>query len=151
MTRYTDEFRAQSVIMLEMSGYPDKPGALVATAKYLKIPHATLSRWYNGQRNPPPPEMVQVKKEEMIGLLKNEIVAAIREMVNARPFAEYKELATAMGIMVDKMQLLDGEVTSRTEIVDDRLTDNERANRITELLDTARARQVRQADNPTIH
>ena len=151
MTRYTDEFRATSVIMLEMSGYPDRPGSLMETAKYLKIPHATLSRWYNGKRNPPPPEMVQVKKGEMIELLKNEIVSAIYEMVNARPFADYKELATAMGIMVDKMQLLEGEATSRTEIIDDRLTDEERANRITSLLERGRTRRDGQASNSTVH
>lgn len=151
MTRYTDEFRANSVIMLEMSGYPDEPGALVKTAKYLKIPHATLSRWYNGKRNPPPPEMVQVKKGEMIGLVKSEIVAALHEMVNARPFAEYKELATAIGILVDKMQLLEGEATSRTEIIDDRLTDAERSEQITALLNAARARETGQPANPTIH
>lgn len=151
MTRYTDEFRANSVIMLEMSGYPEEPGALMKTAKYLKIPHATLSRWYNGKRNPPPPEMVQVKKNEMIDLLKSEIVSAIREMVNARKDADYKELATAMGIMVDKMQLLEGEATSRTEIIDDRLTDEERSEQIATLLNAARARETGQLTHPTVH
>lgn len=140
MARYTDEFRANSIIMLEMSGYPDKPGALMETAKYLKIPHATLSRWYNGKRNPPPSEMVQIKKEEIVALLKGEIGAALKEMGQARRDADYKELATSIGIMVDKMQLLDGEPTARTEVIHE-LSDDERIKRVDELLNRGRARR----------
>lgn len=152
MARYTDEFRANSVIMLEMSGYPDKPGALMETAKYLKIPHATLSRWYNGKRNPPPSEMVQIKKETIVDLLKSEIGAALKEMINARQDADYKELATAIGIMIDKMQLLDGKPTDRAEIIDDRLTDEERVSRVAAILERARARRDgRTTDDGRIH
>lgn len=140
MARYTDEFRANSIIMLEMSGYPDKPGALMETAKYLKVPHATLSRWYNGKRNPPPSEMVQIKKEEIVALLKGEIGAALKEMGQARKDADYKELATSIGIMVDKMQLLDGEPTARTEVIHE-LSDDERIKRVDELLNRGRARR----------
>lgn len=140
MARYSDEFRANSIIMLEASGYPDRPGALMETAKYLKIPHATLSRWANGKRNPPPPEMVQIKKEEIIAMLKGEIRGALEEMPKARQDADYKELATSVGIMVDKMQLLDGEPTARTEIIHE-LSDDERAKRIDELLNRGRARR----------
>lgn len=140
MTRYTDEFRANSVIMLEASGYPERPGALVETAKYLKIPHATLSRWANGKRNPPPPEMVQIKKQDLIKLLLGEVGAALVEMGSARPSADYKELATAIGIMIDKMQLLDGEPTARTEVVHE-LSNEDRARRVDELLNAARTRR----------
>lgn len=140
MTRYTDEFRANSVIMLQASGYPDRPGALVETAKYLKIPHATLSRWYNGKRNAPPSEMVQIKKQDLVKLLLGEVGAALVEMGSARPSADYKELATAIGIMVDKMQLLDGEPTARTEVIHE-LSDDERAKRVDELLNRGRARR----------
>lgn len=140
MSRYTDEFRANSVIMLKASGYPERTGALNETAKYLKVPHTTLRRWFQGESNPPPAEIVQIKKEEIIALLKGEIGAALKEMGQARADADYKELATSIGIMVDKMQLLDGEPTARTEVIHE-LSDDERAKRIDELLNRGRARR----------
>lgn len=144
MARYDDEFRAMAIVMLEADGYPESKGALVRTAKTLKIPHPTLSRWYRQKSNPPPNKLVQIKKEQIIDLLKGEIHAALHEMVNARPDADYKELATTIGILVDKLQLLEGEPTSRTEVIHE-LSNEERVSRITTIFDDARARRDRRA------
>jgi len=140
MARWSDEFRAMSVVMLEAEGYPQRKGALMEVAKTLKVPKSTLSRWYTGKSNPPPPETVTIKKEQIIAMLKGEIGAALNEMPKARPDADYRELATTIGILVDKLQLLEGEPTSRTEVIHG-LSDEERANRITDILDRGRARR----------
>lgn len=140
---YDDKFRASAVVMLEAAGYPDKKGALVEVAKHLGVPHPTLSRWYNAQRNPPPDELVQEKRRELKDLLADELDAIFRAMPNARENASYRDLGTVAGILFDKKQLLEGKPT---EIVDDAgLTDEARADRITSLLDAARARRDRQA------
>lgn len=129
--------------MLEAAGYPDKKGALVEVAKHLGVPHPTLSRWYNAQRNPPPDELVQEKRRELKDLLADELDAIFRAMPSARENASYRDLGTVAGILFDKKQLLEGKPT---EIVDDAgLTDEARADRITSLLDAARARRDRQA------
>jgi transposase-like protein len=142
MTRYTDEFRAQAVVMLEAAGYPDNKGALVRVAQRLGIKHQTLSRWGRQAQNPPPPEMVQRKSFDLVQALRDEIQSILQEMPNARPDADYRELGTVLGIVVDKLQLIEGKATERIEM----MSDDERATRIAEILDAARTRRTDAAD-----
>lgn len=114
-TRYTDEFRASAVLMLEAAGYPDKEGSLSKVARHLQVPYQTLSRWAREKNNPPPPELVQNKKIDLIAGIKNELACIFDEFGNTRQDAEYRELATAFGILVDKLQLLTGEPTERSD------------------------------------
>jgi hypothetical protein len=113
--RYTDEFRANATLMLEAAGYPDAIGAMTRVANHLGVPRSTLKGWYDFTRNPPPPEMRREKKLDLIQAIKDEISAILGDMPNARMDAQYRELATAFGILVDKLQLLSGEPTERTE------------------------------------
>lgn len=146
MARYTDEYRASAVAMLQAQGYPDKPGALMEVANYLHIHYSVISRWYRAVQNPPPRKLAQIKKEQLIKLIKQEIHAALREMDNARQDADYRALATAVGILTDKMQLLEGEPTERHEHT---LTTEERTQRVTQLLETARTRRDGQSARAT--
>jgi len=113
--RYPDEFRANAVLMAQAAGYPEVKGALSRVARKCQIPLTTLSRWVRAKNNPPPAELVSIKKEDLIDMIKAEIAAALHEMPNARPDADYRALATGIGIMVDKVQLLSGEPTQRQE------------------------------------
>lgn len=150
MARWTDEFRATAILLLEYEGYPERKGALTRISKSLKVPMGTLSRWVNRKSNPPPSEIVSIKKEEILRMLKGEVYAALKEMTTVRQDADYKELATTIGIFVDKMQLLDGEPTERHEVIHE-LSDDERANRIASLLERSRARRDgRASDNELI-
>lgn len=117
--KYDDKFRANAVVLLEAAGYPDKPGALNMTAKRLGVHDRTLSRWARQENNPPPSELVTEKKGELADLLRAEIRNALGAMDEARPDASYRDLATSIGIMTDKLQLLTGEPTdnNRTRIV----------------------------------
>ena len=101
--------------MAQAAGYPEKKGALTRAAKKCGVPLATLSRWVRSIQNPPPPELVSIKKTDIVDFLKAEITGALHEMPNARPDADYRALAVAVGIMVDKVQLLTGEPTQRQE------------------------------------
>lgn len=117
--KYDDKFRANAVVLLEAAGYPNKIGALGTTAKRLGVHERTLSRWARQENNPPPSELVTEKRGQLVDLLRDEIGHALHAMNDARPDASYRDLATAIGIMTDKLQLLTGEPTdnNRTRIV----------------------------------
>lgn len=145
--RYDDKFRASAVVMLEAAGYPDKEGSLAEVAAHLGVPHPTLSRWFRHVQNPPPNVLVQEKRSELKVLIANELDAIFQAMETVRPEASYRDLGTVAGILVDKKQLLEGKATERTEVIDN-LSDDERASRIAQLLDAARARRTGQPANP---
>ena len=110
--RYTDDFRASAVLMLEAAGYPDQKGALVSDAKNVKVPHQTLSRWARGVQNPAPHQLVQEKKLDLIDLIENELRAIYATMPKERDDATYRELGVVGGILHDKYQLLRGGATA---------------------------------------
>lgn len=144
--RYSDEFRAGAVLMLRAAGYPERRGALMETANHLGISHQILGRWFRRDQNPPPQKSVQIKMSDIVEMLKNEVVAALGELPNARPDADYLDIGKVMGIMVDKLQLLQGEATERVVY---ELSDSDRSEQITTLLNRARAREAGQSVNGT--
>ncbi len=125
MARWTDDERAGAKLMLEAAGYPQRKGALTQVANNLRIPATTLRRWHLGLSNPPPAETVKRKKIDLQQAIKDEIAAALVEMGSARADASYRDLGTVTGILIDKLQLLNGEPTANTnqriviEYVDD--------------------------------
>lgn len=143
---YDDKFRSSAVIMLEAAGYPNRKGALSDVAKHIAVPAMTLSRWFHGKQNPPPNQMVSEKRSELKDLISTELDAIFKAMPNARQDATYKDLGTVAGILMDKKQLLEGKPTERVEHT---LTDDERANRITALLDAGRTRRDGQVTQRT--
>jgi transposase-like protein len=114
--RYNDEFRASAVLMLEAAGYPDKEGALTAVSKRLGVAHQTLSRWARAVQNPPPSILVQEKRIDLVGELTELLGLTVRAAKATVDDASYKELATAIGIYIDKLQLLTGNPTERQEV-----------------------------------
>lgn len=115
--RYTDDFRASAVLMLEAAGYPEKPGALSAVSSRLDVPHSTLGRWFRADQNPPPSELVHEKRFDLVQAIRDELAGILGEMPNARAEADYRALATGFGILTDKLQLLTGQATERTETI----------------------------------
>ena len=129
--------------MLEAAGYPNKIGALNEVAKHLHVPAMTISRWFKARQNPPPNELVTQQKKELTDRLE-ELAHKLVDMAftiagAADTDASIQQVATSMGIVVDKWQLLKGKATERHEIVD--LSDSERAARIATLLERAGARR----------
>jgi hypothetical protein len=115
IARYSDEFRASAVVMLEANGYPDKKGVMHHISKQLQVPRRTLRRWYHRSFEPPADNLVTQKKETLKELLEFELRGIFNELPDARQDADYRELATAAGIFIDKLTLLGGGPTSREE------------------------------------
>ncbi len=142
---YDDKFRASAVVMLDAAGYPTRRGALEYVAKHLHVPARTLSRWFNGEQNPPPDQIVSKKASDLKTLINEELDSIFAAMATVRPEASYRDLGTVAGILFDKKQLLEGKPT---EIVEDAsLTDEDRATRIAALLERGRTRRTGQADS----
>jgi transposase-like protein len=100
---YTDEFRQESLALLDGNG-----GNIKRTARQLDIPESTLRYW----RDQEGADFRAQKKGELSEIIREELRAIFAEMEIKRKDASYRELATAAGILTDKMQLLDGDPTS---------------------------------------
>lgn len=142
--RYSDEYRASAVIMLQAAGYPERRGALMEVANHLGVSHSLIRRWYAHSQNPPSSKSVQIKMTDIVEMLKKELARAIEAMPNALPDADYLDIGKVMGIMIDKLQLLQGEATERIVY---ELSDSDRSEQIAQILNTARAREARQSAN----
>ncbi len=105
---YDDQFRASAVCMLQSQGYPENAGALSIVARHLKLPGRTLRRWFNGENNPPPDNLVQGKKEDLKTLFINEIYEILKVLPDHREDATYQQLTTSLAIFFDKVRLLEG-------------------------------------------
>lgn len=109
--RYSDDYRAGAVLLLQAAGWPHTPGALERTAGHLNIRHQTLLRWATGQQNPPPHRTVQGKRPELAELFRTELAAILEAMNTTRADASYRDLGIVAGILADKLQLLTGNAT----------------------------------------
>ena len=116
---YDDDFRANTVLMLEACGYPHTKGALTAVARKVKAPPRTISRWFNKEQNPPPDRLVSEKRGELVERLED-----MAHMLLDAMGVDIKEngvdavrAATAMGITIDKFLLLKGEPTGIVKVV----------------------------------
>ena len=114
--QYTDEFRASAVLMLASQGWPDRKGSLTKVANHLSIHPRTLSRWANGENNPPPDKVVNSKKRDMLSEIESLQYLILGEMHNAVEDAPLNQLATSYGILTDKHRLLSGESTDNNAV-----------------------------------
>lgn len=116
---YDDKFRASTVIMLEAEGYPATKGALAKVSRAVGVPARTISRWFNRENNPPPDNVVNEKKGDILAEIERLRFLLLGQMFETYEEAAFRELATAFGILTDKHQLLSGNATERTELVSD--------------------------------
>lgn len=137
---FSDNDKAAALAALDANG-----GNVLRTAKQLNVPRSTLQEWANGRVNHDVPELRQRKKED----LASRLVEIAHQLIDAIPDKIYdanlQQVSTSLGIAVEKIQLLQGQATERSEIIDNGLSDSERAARIAALLDRARERR----DQPT--
>ena len=116
--RYTDDFRASAVLMLEAAGYPNTEGALSRVSRELGVSHSVLRRWFLEIQNPPPSDLVQEKKADFVaqlqiikGLAAEQIIARIDEF-------EPRDLTGLMKIAAELGELLTGKPTERIETIE---------------------------------
>jgi hypothetical protein len=133
--RYTDQQRADLVVMLQSEGYPDKKGALQKVSNYSNVPMATLHRWFHEKQNPPPSKLVSEKAFDLKEALQTELQAILEAMPDARSEAPYADLSRALGIVADKLLLLQNKPTERIAVEHSgQISIDERRQRIQHLL-----------------
>jgi len=118
--RYTDDFRASAVLMLEAAGYTggedSREGSLMAVSKKLKVSHVTLRRWFHRTNNPPPSYLVQEKKLDLKKELTELLGLHIKAAKTAVDDAGLGDIDRGIGILFDKLQLLDNKPTAILEL-----------------------------------
>ncbi len=134
---YTEKERAAALAALEIN-----KGVVARTARELGIPRSTLNEWVSENRH----HKKEAVEEEMpaaradLAERLDRIAHSILDFIPAAlPEAQLKELTVALGIVVDKKQLLRGQPT---QIHGEHLTDDERAARVAALFDRARERRA---------
>lgn len=129
--RYSDDERATALAALAANG-----GNLARTAKQLGIPGTTLKQWAKGQRHPEAAQMSDQKKGDLADALEGVAWKLAEAAPDKIPFADLKNLAVALGIVIDKMQILRNKPTSITGQAGDDdlagLSDDELAREIAE-------------------
>jgi transposase-like protein len=135
--QYSDSDKALALATLDANG-----GDVRKTAKTLKMPESTLSDWSKNRGvNKEVTEIREVKKKELSEKLE-EVAYKLTDNLMIRAESELsilvpmKDVATSLGIVVDKMQLLKGKPTS----INKNLTDEERAERAAEIIERGRGR-----------
>lgn len=122
-TSYSDEDKASAVLMLEAAGWPDKPGAMAQVVKELKgsVPESTLRSWAKREHGAPPAKVRDRKRTEIAQTLTEVAFKLLEHLGSIADTGDVRETATAFGIIMDKLQLLDGEPTQNiTHIIMDR-------------------------------
>lgn len=136
--RYSDNDKATALAALDAN-----EGNLYKTARQLNISISTLQSWANASEDKAEklePLRNRKRKElhEVLRDLAYQITSVIPDKLND---ANLQQTSVSLGIVLEKMQLLEGKATERVEY-----TDTERATRITAILDRGRERRTGSTD-----
>ena len=136
-TRYSQQDKANALAMVDANG-----GNVSAASRQAGVPRVTLSSWFHGRGDLT--EETQVMREQAKATLADRLEELAHKLVSKIPDLEgnIQQAAIALGIAVEKMQLLRGQPTDRQEM---NLDDKERVDRAAAILATAEARQRRRA------
>ena len=125
--QYTDEERAAALAALQANG-----GNLSLTARQVSVPRMTLATWAKEQ---PARQALTSTRQEKRACLADRLEELAHTLIDLMPEraaeAPANQLAISLAIAIDKMRLLREQPTA---IVDERLTDEERADRILSLM-----------------
>jgi hypothetical protein len=134
MTRtYSDRQRAESFAILDVNG-----GNVRRASRDSGVPRSALTEWAGGAVNADMPALREEQRRELAGRFE----AIAEKLVDAMPgkisTANLQQVATALGICVDKMRL-PREQPSQIEVMP--LTDGERIERLAALSERAQHAQ----------
>lgn len=122
-------------------------GNVNKTAREIGIPRITLKEWNDGRVNSNVLDIRQIKKGEIAERLDDATQLLLDVLPQKLKDATLQQVATAIGILQDKAQLLKGEPTERAEMIEP-LDDTTRISRIAAIFDAARDRRDRSV-NPS--
>jgi hypothetical protein len=88
-----------------------KKGALTRAAREVGVPWQTLGRWCRAESNPPPHDIVQYKKEDMLSSLVNLLGLHIDEAHDSIKDADHHQVMGGIKITFEAIQLLTGGPT----------------------------------------
>lgn len=110
MAKYTQQYRAACIAMLEGAGYPENPYKLEEIAKHLKLPSRTLRRWYKGEVDALRPEVVRQQKQDLAEIYEDIAYKLLAHAGDQDVIDDMsgKDAVLASGIATDKMRLLRG-------------------------------------------
>ncbi len=130
---YSDNEKASILAALDANG-----GNVNKTARQLKVAASTITDWSKNRKiNVDVTDMRQVKKKGLAEKLEDLAHVLVDALHKSAANALLKD-AVALGIAIDKMQLLKGQPTAINQ--SSTLTDEERAQRASELFEKARGR-----------
>lgn len=142
MTRYTDKDKEAAIGFMtnNFNHQTGNPNWTIASKK-TKVSVNTLKRWWFEQNGDSTDDIRQLKKEEFIEKAWAEINACLKSMADKRDSANYKDVATSVGILVDKIQLLKGEPTVIAK------TENKNTDRFEHLSDEELDEEIKRLEN----
>jgi hypothetical protein len=115
--RFTDEQQAMFILQMETLGYPENRNAPETIARQKGAPSGrTLRRWWKIRHNPDVDKIVQHKKPDLVAALSELLQLHIDAAIEAVQGSEdLRALDTGIGILVDKLELLSGNPTERSQ------------------------------------
>lgn len=106
--QYSDAEKATALAALAANS-----GDLRGTARTIDIPKSTLEQWANKAASATTDDKKKNLADELEAIALK-LVAVMPDKIQA---ATLQQIATSLGITVDKMQLLRGKATERSEVV----------------------------------
>lgn len=107
---YTDAERAEALAVLQANG-----GNMLRTSKATGIPRTTLIAWSGDiDRQERTADVIERKRFDLADVIERELQAIFQAMATKRADATYRELATAAGILIDKLGMLSGVAPDMT-------------------------------------
>jgi hypothetical protein len=137
--------KAAALIALEANGNNYTRTAKDLSASGATVSATTLRRWHaemGERKNAAVDGRLPAARATLTERLGAFVDAALTVAPEKLGDANLRDTMTAVGIAIDKLQLLEGKPTSIDEVRSDALGDDERAARVTALLDRARARRA---------
>lgn len=135
--RYSDDFRASALAALAANG-----GNVKKTARQLGIPLLTLWTW---SKHPQISTSRNEKKGELADAIEQVAWQIVDQMPDKIAKASLRDLATCLGIAVDKMRLLREQATAITDKPEE-LSDDQRFERLKQLALRIQQRRLAPAD-----
>ncbi len=119
---YSDAERVAALTKLKLAGWRPGEKVTASQARKVGVPHTTLRDWASGEvaavTTADVRELEKETEATLAELFESEIRAAFGAAEGKRDRAVYRDLAWAIGVMTDKLQLISGEATERVEHID---------------------------------
>lgn len=131
--QYTDEEKGEALAVLQSCN-----GNASEAADLLGIPRQTLQHWAKGETNSAVPIIGQEKKESLADKLEGIAYKLADAMPDKIEEATLQQIATSIGITIDKMRLLREEPTNISKSL---ASPEARMERLNSIFDAAAARR----------